>query len=196
MPLASPPTFAALPPLIQNDILSGMVDPVPVCLGRGLRLFRMVDRGRAGPVGQRSPWWIAECDYLRIVRDFARIRRDGNQRQRRAAKFDEFYRDACAVPYRWTPVGQAPTPAPLDVIESGDLRADLWAFMGRGRAQPEILEHGLTRTWPGWQDITQLFLHQLSRHAPVPEQEAALGTIVFGASNRVRARPTMYRDGP
>jgi hypothetical protein len=196
MPLASPPTFAALPPLIQNDILSGMVDPVPVCLGRGLRLFRMVDRGRAGPGGAA----IAVVDRrVRLSAHRARLRAHPPRRQPAAApggEFDEFYRDACAVPYRWTPVGQAPTPAPLDVIESGDLKADLWAFMGRGRAQPEILEHGLTRTWPGWQDITQLFLHQLSRHAPVPEQEAALGTIVFGASNRVRARPTMYRDGP
>jgi hypothetical protein len=91
--------------------------------------------------------------------------------------------------------GQPPTPAPLEVILSGDLLHELGVFMGRGAAQPEILDDGLTRNWPGWQDITQLYVHQLSRYASERERKAALKKFAFGGPNFVLARPTMYRDG-
>lgn len=210
MPSPPPPRktlaelFASLPPRIRNPIADeargGIVDPVPVRLGPGVRLFRVVDRQ---PDAARQdarisgPWWIAECDYLRIVAEFMRLRgAAAGRRAQRQVRFVDTYREANAVPHRWVANGRPGRVAALDVIGSADVVETLWALMGQGKSQPEVLGSGLTRTWPGWPDLTQLFVYELSKHATDAMRRACARRLRFGAPSTAMQEPTMYREGP
>jgi hypothetical protein len=88
----------------------------------------------------------------------------------------------------------------MDLLLRADLRADVDAFVGRGKVQEETAPNGIVLKWSGWPTITQIYLPALSkkrvddagRRVPAALSDV-LAIMAVGAPTRVLSRQLYER---
>ncbi len=128
-----------------------------VTLDAGQILFRFASTKRhdGTPIPSdrwaASPWWMLEQDYRQINRVFEQGRLVHGED---SLSLGFIGRSAVAVQQSWSRV---------DVVIKAHVLSEINVFSGPGRTQyREMAPNGLFITLPGWPDVEQLFIPNIS----------------------------------
>ena len=180
---------------MRDQLAAGVVGPEHVRLNPNLRLCRFTDRKHGPDNGLVSPWWMTENDFLKIVAAREQSRRAHNGDKSKSLSIGFLARWAAAVPQEWQQGDGPHSSTTVDLLLRADLRVPIDAFVGRGRAQREQSPNGITVTWSGWPEITQLFIPAFSRkQMPPASLHDVLQVLSVGAPTNVTSHQLYVRS--